>query len=405
MYKKGYDSSFNPKCQMLVPNVSECCLSPHIRWEPRISGEAGESTPRLAQHASQCITDLRLHWNSTLSGTRPRRAECNVRMPAICKAQTTKQAKASFKARGRPSLTNAETRQLQRSIELEQRAERSKEAEKRRAEAAKKRAEQEKRAKVDREKAQVLSQRRCDKFGFKASQFHLGAFFGKPNPQTIVGKDEEPEQDDIYEDDGLDDEELLKALESPNPRKSYDSSHQVVKSDPALMPPPPRPSSLGIKPSNTVPMPPMDQDLGSFWDDLESSTQIARELNSDNTDQQRHSEPRAESFSSEDFDLTSEDLDELDPPKPVVLTSTKAQRMLPPPKPPMKPLSRAMPPPPRPPAAPAKRLQSKVKAQKAIRGPFLPASSLYCSPELGFTLSQLENFVEDDLQLTQAVSG
>lgn len=329
-----------------------------------------------------------------------------MRMPAICKAQTTKQAKASFKARGRPSLSDAEARQLQRSIELEQRAERSKEAEKRRVEAARKRAEQEKKAKIDRQRAQILSQRRCDKFGFKASQFHLGAFFGKPGLQKTDEKCQESEQDDLYEDDGLDDEELLEALESPNPRKSQPSANEVLKPDSVLMPPPPRPVVPTVKRSNTEPMPPMDQDLGSFWDDLESSTQIARELNSDNTDQPRPSELRAGSFSSEDFDLTAEDLDELNPPKPVVQASTKAaQHMMPPPKVPTKSSSRTMPPPPPPPAAPTKRPQSKAKAQNAIRGPFLPASSLYCSPELGFTLTQLENFVEDDLQLTQAVPG
>ncbi|KAF2168657.1 hypothetical protein M409DRAFT_53294 [Zasmidium cellare ATCC 36951] len=323
-------------------------------------------------------------------------------MPAICKAQTTKQAKASFKARGRPSLSDAEQRQLVRAIELEERAERSKEAEKRRAEAVRKRSEQGKRDKAEREKSQLLSQRRCDKFGFKASQFHLGAFFGKPMAEATSGKVQYTAQDDVYEDDGLDDEELLEALETANSNKSQPQPKQVPESDSMLMPPPPRPQPAILKRSNTEPTPIIDQDLSNFWDDLESSTQVARELNSNSPNEQQTPEPKAGSFSSEDFDLTAEDLDELDPPRLAGRTteanaqSAKTSHNLP-----MKAAKKAMPPP----SLPAKRVQNKMRTQNAIRGPFLPASSLYCSPELGFTLTQLENFVEDDLQLTQAVPG
>lgn len=321
-------------------------------------------------------------------------------MPAICKAQTTKQAKASFKARGRPSLSDAEQRQLVRAIELEERAERSKEAEKRRAEAARKRSEQGKREKAEREKSQLLSQRRRDKFGFKASQFHLGAFFGKPMAEATSGKVQYTAQDDVYEDDGLDDEELLEAVETASSNKSQPK--QVPKSDFMLMPPPPRPQPATLKRSSTEPTPVIDQDLGNFWDDLESSTQIARELNSDSPNEQQAPELKAGSFSSEDFDLTAEDLDELDPPRPAVRTTDEnAQPARTSHNLPMKAAAKAMPPP----LLPAKRVQNKMRTQNAIRGPFLPASSLYCSPELGFTLTQLENFVEDDLQLTQAVPG
>lgn len=323
-----------------------------------------------------------------------------VRMPAIVKAQTTRQAKASFKARGRPSLSAQEQRQLERAIELEDRAERAKEADKRRAEAARKRAETLKKDKSERERGQLLSQRRCDKFGFKASQSHLGAFFGKNGMQKKPSKvDEAPE--DVFEDDGLDDEELLQALEQPKAEPKPPNANQVPKSDAVLMPPPSRPiTTTSVKLS--IPEPTSaDYDLRSFWDELESSTQIARELSTVSPEQRKASETRASSFNSEDFDLTAEDLDELDPPKPATPRAVKAQRAMPPPALPAKPQAKAMPPPP----VPAKRLQNKVKTQNAIRGPFLPASSLYCSPELGFTLSQLENFVDDDLQLTQAVPG
>ncbi|KAK4504556.1 hypothetical protein PRZ48_005472 [Zasmidium cellare] len=339
-------------------------------------------------------------------------------MPAICKAQTTKQAKASFKARGRPSLSDAEQRQLERSIELEQRAERSKEAEKRRAEATRKRAENAKRERSARERGQLLSQRRCDKFGFKASQFHLGAFFGKPGNEAVVGQVRQADQEeDVFGDEDLDDEELFKALESANPRKSQPDTKQAPKSDAVLMPPPPRPQPVALNRSHTEPTPAVDHDLGSFWDDLESSTQIARELNSDSPKREKHLESKAGSFSSEDFDLTAEDLDELDPPKTGMMPTVESVRQtMPPSKSPLKTAVKTMPPSklpvktavrtmPPPPVVAAKRVQNKAKPQNAIRGPFLPASSLYCSPELGFTLTQLENFVEDDLQLTQAVPG
>ena len=370
-------------------------------------------------------------------------------MPAISKALTSKQAKAAFKARGRPTLSEKESRQLERALELERRAEAAKEAEKRRAEAAKKRAEKDKVDARERDKDRLGTQRRKDRFGFKASQFHLGAFFGKQNekkPEETVLEDDEDEES--FGDDDLDDEVLLSALDVPTPEvqaadRTNVSMHPM--SDTALMPPPPLPrSGASLQRSKTESSLDMGEDLDSFWDDLDSSTQIARELDTGTVNDAQPREVSSESFSSGDFDLTAEDLDELDPPKPSVAASNvPAQRtMLPPPAPPLpqwKPQNSFAPnaayknlvsatnskphvvskptrmPPPVQTASASKPTPSSnsvirasanaQKPQNAIRGPFLRASSLYCSPDHGFTLSQLETFIDDDIQLTQAIPG
>ncbi|UJO16872.1 uncharacterized protein CLAFUR5_04140 [Fulvia fulva] len=319
-------------------------------------------------------------------------------MPAIVKAQTTKQAKAAYKARGRPTLSDKESRQLQRAIQLEERAEKAREAEKRRTEAAKKRAEKERPAKGD---ARLGSQRRTDKFGFVASQFHLGNFFGKPRMPSEVAKaggagsgvmPRDVDTEDEFGSEDLDDDTLLKALDSPEAKKRSVVSPGVMKRSDALsMPPPPRPvvmasvqarvpvavsrsSGMAIAPpsrpslpnypqttpngttkpgvvsrhpaalmpppprpfvgtskARPVPKPIVQEDFASFWDELDSSTQVARDLEGPVEDK------RTDSFCSGDFDMTEEELDELMP------------------------------------------------------------------PDLGFTSTQLETFIDDDIQLSQAV--
>lgn len=419
-------------------------------------------------------------------------------MPA---AQTIRQAKASFAARGRPSLNAQEQRQLERGLELEQRAEKAKEAERRRAAAAKKRAENESKSKHDREKALLGTQRRKDRFGYVSSQFHMGAFLVGGGKRKVEEDKELPRQkddeDDLFGDDGLDDEVMLNALDAPPAEHAKSDSAMFI---PVIAPP-------TMKRSQSAPV--MDDLMDDFWDDMETSTQIARELGDSEVKADMEMEmtgksrsTRSASFGSVDFDLTAEDLDHLDPPRkeeimPVKMIATplpppaKKELLMPPPAVPTRPIQHtpqsrmskvqppqsksstttmrppsskpasAMPPPsksvqkmppPMKPAAkppisnpqisttvnapqpqkaailpPSRRLQHHVPQQTKSRavikgecfhmwlandirtdsslGPFLPASSLYCSPDLGFTLTQLESFVDDDIQLTQAMPG
>lgn len=352
-------------------------------------------------------------------------------MPTVLK-HTTKSAKAEFKARGRPSLTAKEQRQLERAIELDKRAERIKQAEQRRGEAAKKRAEKEGREKEkekekakfgqqDTRTAQLGSQRRCDRFGYKSSQFHLGAFFGRPRPaggatppqHEQMGPVQQADED-AFGDDDLDDDSLLEALQAPtNPqsqRVALEGKDGPLTTS-ALMPPPPLPrprprkidqqaptndqlSQVCDSPATTRPQ---LEDMASFFDELESSTQIARELNEsgqndDFADAVLLLDARTTSFSSGSLDLSVEDLDALDPSKsarpPTAPPVTNTRPSMPPTVPPVNQQQK-----------PQHSLEQPRPA--ATRGPFLPPSSLCCSVDLGFTSSQLETFIDDDIQLTQ----
>lgn len=427
-------------------------------------------------------------------------------MPDAVKKQTIKQAKASFKARGRPTLSEREARQLERAIELEQRAERAQEAEKRRAAAAKLRSEREKRAETHRQQQQVQlgTQRRCDRFGYKSSQFHLGAFFGMESAAnttststtkttttmtTMSGQGVNDDRDGFGDDD-LDDESLLGACDGPATVQTSVPAAQMSKPSAAitvqtsvpaaqmskpsaamLMPPPPLPGasvqtaktkpareleedfgdlfdhldscsqiarSLGgpavtcneaagcvqkpVQPatSSQIPLAPSSprtavrraqasplshaqDDLSDFFDDLESASQIARELDAGTTEVRRASNASGSSFSSGSLELTEEDMEMMIDPKPPTSISRQAT-----PKTTLTPRPSTLPP-----TLPTTRPQTRLvssnprvssairKTKPAIRGPFLPASSLYCSPDLGFTSTQLESFIDDDLQLTQ----
>lgn len=406
-------------------------------------------------------------------------------MPDAVKKQTIKQAKASFKARGRPTLSEREARQLERAIELEQRAERAQEAEKRRAAAAKLRSEREKRAEIHRRQQQVQlgTQRRCDRFGYKSSQFHLGAFFGMESATnttststtktttTTSGQGGNDDRDGFGDDD-LDDESLLGACDGPATVQTSVPAAQMSKPSAAtLMPPPPLPGasvqtaktkpareleedfgdlfdhldscsqiarSLGgpavtcneaagcvqqpVQPATSIQIPlappsprtavrkaqvsPLLQaqdDLSDFFDDLESASQIARELDAGMREVRRASNASGSSFSSGSLELTEEDVEMMIDPKPPTSISRQATpkttltprpSMLPPTLPTTRPQTRLV--------SSNPRVSSAIRKTKpAIRGPFLPASSLYCSPDLGFTSTQLESFIDDDLQLTQ----
>lgn len=415
-------------------------------------------------------------------------------MPDVVKKQTIKQAKASFKARGRPTLTEKESRQLQRAIELEERADRAREAEKRRLEAAKKRSEKEKREQAQsKQQVQLGTQRRCDRFGYKSSQFHLGAFFRKQATEKPgAGEASKQHEQEAFDDDDLDDASLLGAINVAN---ASDPAMKQPRPDASLMPPPPRPATAVVK----APRLPEQEDFSDLFDDLDSSTQIARALDSPPTKATNHSAEgstsasnitsrqtalsRAEtsckdsqipledmgddfgdlasgtqiarelddgvkdvrrasnasgsSFGSGSLDLTMEDIAMIDPPRPlkspslastapwpkssknhidVVVASdhgtdgasvspdhrfiaqartARGASEMPPPTLVTK-MSRAD----KPPTISRSPVSMKQKGA-GIRGPFLSASSLHCSPDLGFTSTQLESFIDDDLQLTQ----
>ncbi|EME46839.1 hypothetical protein DOTSEDRAFT_70714 [Dothistroma septosporum NZE10] len=108
---------------------------------------------------------------------------------------------------------------------------------------------------------------------------------------------------------------------------------------------------------------------------------------------------RADSFCSGDFDMTEEELDELVPPKPAQLPAIQAPKPMPPPPMPARATKKVQT------RAPPRPRTIMMKPHSAIKGPFLPASSLYCSPDFGFTSTQLESFIDDDIQLSQAVRG
>ncbi|KAK3716548.1 hypothetical protein LTR37_006444 [Vermiconidia calcicola] len=305
--------------------------------------------------------------------------------PPAGRAQTIKQAKAAFKARGRPALTEREQKQLERSIELDRRASKAKEAEKKKAEAAEKRSEKDRKDREERLKVQLGTQRRCDKFGYKSSQMHLGAFLGKSRVQhetqrvnsgALAGVSD----DDSFGDSGVDDETLLDALCGMQGLEK--GGHTTHRTDDELKKP--SPTTHQHQPAKKshaaiAPTPYLNSELDLFWAELDSSTQIARELSTSpptGPQQQRSmTSSHTGSFGSDEFDLTVEDLEELQP-SPAQQKIVEDRKLMPPP-----PLPGRDPP-------LAKSIMEK-------------ATTL----DYGFTLNELESFVDDDLQLTQANPG
>ncbi|KAM3424913.1 hypothetical protein BST61_g6887 [Cercospora zeina] len=414
-------------------------------------------------------------------------------MPDAVRKQTIKQAKASFKARGRPTLTEKELRQLQRATELEERADRAREAEKRRLEAAKKRSERDKREQAQgKQQIQLGTQRRCDRFGYKSSQYHLGAFFRKQATEKRgLGENTRQCAQEAFEDEDLDDASLLMALDGAACFSGPASKER--KFDASLMPPPPLPAAAvslfkarppkqqenfgdlfdGLDSSTQIAKaldsPPLSatsafkfpdqpaaeitsrattsragtlrkdypilpEDMSDFFGDLASGTQIARELDDGVNQERRASNASSSSFGSGSLDLTIEDMAMIDSAKPLNSPSLASTASWPKPSkssvkvmhvsgpdrrgtsisPGSRTITQArsnskaapMPPPAlsskvaRPNIPPPTPVPMKHRIS-SIRGPFLSASTLYCSPDLGFTSTQLENFIDDDLQLTQ----
>jgi len=344
-------------------------------------------------------------------------------------ATTIKQAKAAFKSRTEQPLTEREQKQLERGLQLDRRAWALREREKNKLDSAKKRVAQEK-AQKDEER-RLGTQRRNDKFGFKSSQFHLGAFFRKPAPVGQAGADDkgdvavadgagcrdrgddgkatdsvienmefgdEDEYDDEYED--LDDESLLEALQSPEVRRVSKAPLMDHGKPNISMPPPPRPGAAHVSSE------PTDQDL-EWHDFLESSTQIAREIEAEETDppcvetrtpavQKTH---RMGSFSSGSFELTEDDVEQLDPTPHIAIDVDQhakrqqekaAEERLKMPPPPL----------PFPRGQPETGHKSKHQRDKTDSVPVGPKSGVV-TEDLGFTMTQLESFVEEDLELSQ----
>jgi hypothetical protein len=346
-------------------------------------------------------------------------------------AATIKQAKAAYKSRAEQPLTEREKKQLERSVQLDRRAWSLREREKNRLDLAKQRVAQEK-AQKDEER-RIGTQRRNDKFGFKSSQFHLGAFFRRPNPAPPVlmverkadvaaasllqpaanslpdvqmnGKEDEYEDvddksSDEYED--VDDESLLEALQSPEVVRLNKLQPDVQAQTATSMPPPPRPH-FAQSVNKQLAQSPVPKAEDFEWQDyLESSTQIAREISSEAPSihmplahvPAAKETLRTGSFSSGSFELTEDDIEQLDPTprariqhnqSPAQTKLSSARMEMPPPPLPLK--QRAQEP---------KQDCSGAFGSKCLNEPIMHAQD-----ELGFSLTQLESFVEDDLQLTQ----
>jgi hypothetical protein len=304
---------------------------------------------------------------------------------------TIKQAKASFKSRNSNPLSEREQKQLERAVQLDRRAWAIREREKRHVEAMKKKQEKEHREREERIRAQLGSQRRTDKFGYKSSQFHLGAFFGAQNVKTKTEQIKVDEDDDFgddgfgdegfgdggFGDDGVDDETLLGALTSFDQSRTV--QHQQRVENAFSIPPRSEPLlQARVPPDETV----LD-DFDDFWDELGSSTQIARELALDN-------KPSAHVLVATANTNAKAAMSSLPCAAP---SGWHISRSIERPA-----VDRKLMPPP---ALPLKTMQCAVKEAPAVQA----SPQRTPTSAVSFTLSELEGFVEDDLQLTQVGTG
>lgn len=315
----------------------------------------------------------------------------------MVKAQTIKQAKAAFKARNSIPSSDREKRQMQRSIELDNRAWRNKEQEKRRTEAAVKRKAKEVADREDLLRSALGTQRQKDKFGYQSSQFHLKAFFKACSPlgaaDTIRPVEDDEDDDDLFDADLMDDESLLEALDPP-----IVAAQGEIRSQP---PPDGLDATAALHPKAQLkPFPSGEEDFSSFLDELGSSTQIERELQSEC----RRADSKTictSSFGSigSDFDLTVEDMEPPEVVEAPAQASTKLEddrRLMPPPA--LLPTTAK---------SPCLMVAPPTKKLIAHSGVFERRTSfpISCKPvpafDSGFTMSQLETFVDDDLHLTQ----
>lgn len=337
------------------------------------------------------------------------------------RAQTIKQAKAAYKSRHQVHLSEREKKQIERSIELDRRAWRAKEAEKRKAEAKAKRDERERKEREKDVGAGMTSQRRCDRFGFVGSQMHLGAFFGggrsAGGPGDMANRKMEEVQEEAWDGD-LDDESMLEALEEVGGREEHHAKQVPLEKEREAS------TNARIPQSNSAACtPPSDLDL--FWDDLDTSTQIARDLATE-APAKPASKPgsAASSSDSEEFNISVEDIEDASISSKPTANADADKKLMPPPALPVKPSpartarppaqiklvprsktaaapkpsKRATPPPPKPAPLPVSVQQIQ---QKKSNFPVKAAPKPAFSSHLGITMAELESFVDDDLQLTQ----
>jgi hypothetical protein len=307
--------------------------------------------------------------------------------------QTLKQAKAAFKARGGSSfVSEGEKRKLERGAVLLQRAERIREQEQRRKEGLEKKKKKKKR---EEEEASSTKSRSCllgtqrvnDKFGYQRSQFHLGAFLKPKGPGPVSVQDDE---DEPWDHDAVDDDTLLDmAGESPVTAKTHANLYDLQHTNHDL-----KHANHDLKYTNhdlKHAFPTVTDEHGSWEKFLDQNSQIARELSSTTskpTPTPLHSSTRIPSFTSADFDLSVDDLEELDWVdadstcfKPALSNMQRESWKL---------------------DEQDNRAVSEADlARKMMPPPSIPSKRLPASPSHGITLADLESLAGEEIQLSQ----
>ncbi|KAK4552884.1 hypothetical protein LTR86_010016 [Recurvomyces mirabilis] len=313
----------------------------------------------------------------------------------VARKATIKKAKADFKSRGQPTISNSERKQLLRGAELDQRAWGIEQREKKKAEATlKKKQERERREKDDRARVQMGTQMRCDRFGYKSSQFHLGKFFGAEAGKTEQDGEisvaavmvEEVKEEDMFGDDGVDDDTLLEALGAPHVRldaEENESKHAKGGSLRSVDEPSPQAALVSADNSSCK-----DDMMLDFWNELGSSTQIARELADDDTKPKYQSKAWLSPVQRPEGVMEHGQTTSNRVPAYRSDGHISARDLMPPPPLPLKVIR---------PKVPMRGLQALQKPPN-----HQPCTIVSTS---GFTMSELEDFVDDDLQLTQVAPG
>lgn len=290
-------------------------------------------------------------------------------MRAEDRPQTIKQAKQAFKTRGSTSVSAQERRRLERGAQLLERANRIKEQEQRKKELLRKKGE----TKDPPRQKQVLlgTQRKLDKFGYKSSQFHLGAFL-KTNPSLPPGTTSvEP-----WDDEALDDDTLLELTDD-------EENHQPSLSGSNL---------TALAESNTTSPHHNEHQWEGF---LASSSQLARELSDEKPTPKKPTV--LSSFGSIDF--SSEDIEALDP------SYESPALMGPPPRPSPQTTSRAV--------STLKNTHRHDESSRLMPPPQFPArgkptsdfrpmdADMISTDHFGISMADLERLAGEDVELTQ----
>ncbi|KAK6403316.1 hypothetical protein LTR95_018973, partial [Oleoguttula sp. CCFEE 5521] len=289
------------------------------------------------------------------------------------------------------------------------------EREKRKVEAAKKRAELEREERKERSRVGTkATQRARDRFGFRGSQSCLGAWFGDQR-KVEQGKGGELEgggmDGEVW--DETDEEDLMEGVEEPGVSDHGLRTTEIItaKLDQEAVPErlPPKMTRGGGAHSIATPYEAQRQDsvLDDEWDDELLADYIPTQCAQKATDvisravekssPPKAPEPRQPSLTTSfgSIDLTEEDLDALDA---TVLASSPIKAVIERP--------RIMMPLPALPSRTSRPDPQRGKAKMLSRSVSLPMPARHSEAGMGsrlssFTLTQLESFVEEDLQLTQ----